>query len=92
MKVIGFLLNNIGFICLLLCIVLLGAQWVLDSNADVVIVAGQEFGINAVRDFFNPVFNSENEIVRLVVENLVPCTIGSFVVMLLGGVLRKAAK
>lgn len=92
MKIIGSILNNLGFICLLVCIVLLGAQYVLGSGADAVIVAGKEFGSGAVNNFFNPVFTSENEIVRWVVDNLIPCAIGSFCAMILGSILRKAAK
>ena len=92
MKFIGWLLNNLGFLCLLVCLVLLGAQYVLGSGADAVIVAGQEFGSGAVNNFFNPVFTSENPFVRWVVDNLIPCTIGSFCAMILGGILRKAAK
>ena len=92
MKFIGSLLNNLGFICLLICLVLLGAQYVRTSGADAVAVAGHEISAGAFNDFFDPVFSAENEIVRWIVANLLPCTIGCLVVTLLGGAIRKAAK
>lgn len=92
MKFMGWLLNNLGFLCLLVCLVLLGAQYILGSGADAVSVVGQQFGSGAVNNLFNPIFTSENEVVRFVVDNLIPCTIGSFCTMILGSILRKAAK
>lgn len=92
MKFIGWLLNNVGFLCLLVCLVLLGAQYILGSGAEGVSVAGMAMNRGSVNNMFNPIFNSENEIVRFVVDNLIPCTIGSFCVMVLGSILRKAAK
>ena len=92
MKFMGWLLNNLDFLCLLVCLVLLGAQYILGSGADAVNVVGQQFGSGAVNNLFNPLFTSENEVVRFVVDNLIPCTIGSFCAMILGSILRKAAK
>ena len=46
----------------------------------------------AVNNMFNGVFTSENAIIRFVVDHLAGCAIGSLVVMLLGGWIRKAAK
>jgi len=92
MKFLGSLLNNIGFICLLICLVLLGAQHVLGSGADGVSVAGMAMSSGAVNNMFNGVFTSENAIVRFVADHLVACAIGSVVVMLLGSMIRKAAK
>lgn len=92
MKIIGSILNNLGFICLLICLVLLCGQYIMGSDADAVIFAGQEIGIGAVRNFFTPIFNSEISLVRLVVDHLIPCTVGSFCVMILGSILHKAGK
>lgn len=92
MKILGSLLNNIGFICLLICLVLLGAQYVLGSGADGVSVAGMAMSSGAVNNMFNGVFTSENVIIRFVVDHLAGCAIGSLAVMLLGGWIRKAAK
>lgn len=92
MKFIGSLLNNLGFICLLACLVLLGAQYVLGSGADGVSIAGLAVSSGAVHNIFNPIFTSQQPLVKAVVSNLIPCAVGSFSVMILGGILRKAGK
>lgn len=93
MKFFGSLLNNLGFIFLLICVVLIGAQAIItETNASSVVFLGWEIGITDFRNFFAPVFESENALIQTFADNLIPCAIGGLAVTLLGGGIRKAAK